>query len=77
VARHNSGSSKIEEKLEAIVRLLEDLFVLEAARAGLTRDNIRAVLPVDNNRISAIMRGLKRKRGAGADGSQAAGRIRD
>jgi hypothetical protein len=50
---------RIEDRLDTIIRLLEDLFILQASRAKIGRENIRAVLRVTPNRISKISKGLK------------------
>jgi hypothetical protein len=51
--------SQIETKLDAIIRLLQDLFILEAAKANIGRDSIRGVLGVHTTRISNVMKGMK------------------
>ena len=50
------------DKLDIVIRLLEDLFILEAASAGFSRDAIRRVISVDNNRISRVSMGLAGKK---------------
>lgn len=50
---------RIEKKLDVIIRLLEDNFILEAGKVKMGRDNIREVLKVHTTRISAVMKGLK------------------
>ena len=53
------------ERLDAILKLAQDMAILESARAGMTRDAIRKIVPVGNNRISAIMSCMPRQqRGA-------------
>ncbi len=47
------------EKLDTIIRLLEDLFIFHATQAKVGRENIRAVLKITPNRISKISKGLK------------------
>ncbi len=49
----------VTEKLDAIIRLLEDLFILHATQAKLGRENIRAVLKITPNRISRISKGFR------------------
>jgi hypothetical protein len=51
---------RLEEKLDAIIELLEDLFILQATKAKIGREHIRAVLKVRPARISNITKGLKR-----------------
>jgi hypothetical protein len=59
MAKNGGKDSRVEEKLDTIIRLLEDLFILEAAKAKIGRDNIRGVLGVHTTRISNVMKGLK------------------
>ena len=58
--RNDDSDSRVEDKLDAIIRLLEDLFILEATKAKVGREHIRAVLRVRPARISKITKGLKR-----------------
>jgi hypothetical protein len=51
---------RLEEKLDAIIELLEDLLILQATKAKIGREHIRAVLKVRPARISNITKGLKR-----------------
>ncbi len=53
------NDKRLEDKLDAIIRLREDLFILEAARAKIGRENIRAVLRVRPARISKVTEGLR------------------
>jgi hypothetical protein len=48
-----------DQKLDAILTVLQDLVIIEGARAGLTRDTVRNILRVDNTRISKTWRHLK------------------
>lgn len=59
MTQSDSKSKETEKKLDAIIRLLENLYILDAARAGIGRDHIRAVLGVHTTRISSVMKGLK------------------
>lgn len=49
----------IEAKLDTIIQLLENLFILQAANSEIGGDNIRAILSIDMNRISRITRVMK------------------
>jgi hypothetical protein len=49
-----------DQKLDEVIRLLEDLFILQALNAKVKREDIRAVLGVHTTRISKIAGGLKR-----------------
>lgn len=49
----------ILEELHAIRGVLEDLLILECARTGMKRSDLRAIVAVDNNRISRIARHVR------------------
>lgn len=49
----------VEDKLDRIIRLLEDLFILEATKSQVGRDAVRSILRVHNRRISKISKGLR------------------
>jgi hypothetical protein len=59
VAKNVDNDRRLDEKLDTIIRLLEDLFILQASSAKIGRENIRAVLKVTPNRISKVAKGLK------------------
>jgi hypothetical protein len=50
------------EKVDRVILLLENLFILQALSAGVGRESIRDVLGVGPNRISDINQGFKRER---------------
>jgi hypothetical protein len=58
----------IGQKLDAIHRVLQDLFILEGAIAGIKREDLRRILSLDNNRISRVMKHVRRTKVTGADG---------
>lgn len=60
----NTRKNSIDEqaigaKLDAVVYLLQDLFILQALSLGARRKNIRAMLGVHTTRISKISKGIK------------------
>jgi len=57
------------EELRGIRGVLEDLLILECARTGMNRPALRAVVGVDNNRISRIARYVRK---AGSDRGETA-----
>lgn len=59
MAKNADNDKHLDEKLDTIIRLLEDLFILQASTAKIGRENIRAVLRVTPNRISKVAKGLK------------------
>ena len=56
-----TDSEKILTALEEIHTRLEDLFVLEACRAGIKHQDIRAILGIDIKRVTRIGRHVKQK----------------
>jgi hypothetical protein len=54
-------------KIDEVIRLLEDSFILQALSLGVGREEIRKILRVAPNRISKINKGLaKRRKSAGS-----------
>jgi len=45
---------KLLGKLDRVISLLEDLFILEAARIGMNREPLRQILRIDKRRIGRI-----------------------
>jgi hypothetical protein len=61
-ARRNSGGNDgpdLGAKLDAVVDLLQDLFILQAMSLGARREDIRAMLGAHTTRISKINKGIK------------------
>jgi hypothetical protein len=56
-----------DKKLDSIIQLLEDSFILQALTAKVRREDIRAILGIAPARISKIAGGLKRAKGRNAD----------
>jgi hypothetical protein len=46
----------VVERLDAILEILRDLFILAGRDAGLSRDKVRTLLGVNTNRISRVWR---------------------
>lgn len=49
------------QKLDAILELLRDTFIIEGKRAGLSRNQVRELLRVDIHRVSRVWRHLPHK----------------
>ncbi len=49
---------RIERKLDDLIRVMEDLFILEACRAGMDGAAIRAHLGIGMNRVTDISKRL-------------------
>ncbi|HUE57094.1 MAG TPA: hypothetical protein VMO76_14770 [Candidatus Udaeobacter sp.] len=61
MANPKTDNEKILGALEDINRRLGDLFILEAARAGIKQQEIRAILGIDMGRVTRIARHVKEK----------------
>lgn len=57
--KEKQPEEKVIEKLDAIARLLEDLFILEASRAAIPKEEIRKILRIDKNRIGRISKHIE------------------
>lgn len=60
MARQKLATDPVGQKLDAILIVLQNLFILEATKAGMKRDDLRSILSVDNNRISLVTKHLHR-----------------
>ena len=49
-----TNDEKIMAKLDRVITLLEDLFILEAARIGMNKEPLREILRIDKRRIGRI-----------------------
>jgi hypothetical protein len=47
------------ERLDSILTVLENLLILEGAKAGVMRDDLRPLVGVSNERLSAVMRHVR------------------
>jgi len=50
----------VRRKLDAIVELLEDIFILHAARTGIKQQEIRKVLGVSIVRVNRMAKQIKK-----------------
>jgi len=48
------GNDVLSNKLDVVIRLLEDLFILESTKAGMKKEDLRKILAIDKNRIGRI-----------------------
>ena len=65
MSRARVESDPVVEKLDAILAVLENLLIVEGVKLGMTRDELRPIVGVDNNRVSAVMRQLKKAKNRG------------
>jgi len=59
MAKAKSDSEKILAALEDLRKRLEDLFILEACRAGVKQQEIRAIVGVEMVRVTRIAKHVK------------------
>ena len=58
--RNASTGDPVRQELHAILGVLQDLLILESARTGMKREDLRRVVAVDTTRISRIMKHVRR-----------------
>lgn len=61
--RERADSDLLMGKISEMVSVVQDLFILQGARAGLTMAQVRAALGVDNKRVSRIWKHIKKTKG--------------
>ena len=60
MAKKNVDVDPVSEKLDVLIRVAQDLFILHALQAGLTSHEVRKILRVNVNRATNINRYLKK-----------------
>ncbi len=56
---NKNRQDEVVERLDAILEILRDLFILVGKNAGLNRDRVRDRLGVSTHRVSAIWRDVR------------------
>jgi hypothetical protein len=56
----SSNKDPVADRLDALLTATQNLFILEALRAGVSGDEIRKLLRINNWRISRISKPLKK-----------------
>lgn len=59
MAKKKMASTHVEEKLDLLVRLTQDLLILQALQAGVTSHQVAAMVKIDKKRVSNISKYLK------------------
>jgi hypothetical protein len=59
---------KVLLKLDRVIALLEDLFILQAARSGVNQAPLRNILRIDKRRIGRIAKHVQKEEGIRKDG---------
>lgn len=57
--KNSTSQDPLEQKLDKIIYLLQDLIILEGAKAGMKKEVIRKFLEIDRNRITKIWKQIK------------------
>ncbi|BAU46799.1 hypothetical protein SVA_0217 [Sulfurifustis variabilis] len=60
MTRNPEKIDPIERKLDSILSVLQDLLILQGAKAGIKRDDLRRIVSVDTNRVSRVMKHVRR-----------------
>jgi hypothetical protein len=59
MAKKNQETDQTIEKLDALLRVTQDLFILQALTAGANVDDVRRIMKIDKHRVSNISKHLK------------------
>jgi len=59
MARPKTDNEKILAALDTVQRSLENLFILQACRAGIKQQEIRAILSIDMARVTRVAKHVK------------------
>lgn len=63
--RRRRKKGNVGARLDTLIRLLEDLFTLQAARSRVATGRIQGILGIRKERISKIVKGVKQARKQG------------
>jgi hypothetical protein len=59
MAKKKVASDSIEVQLDLLVRLTQDLLILQALQAGVTSHEVAAMVKIDKRRVSNVSKYLK------------------
>lgn len=59
MAKKNQETYQTIEKLDALLRVTQDLFILQALTAGANVNDVRRIMKIDKHRVSNISKHLK------------------
>jgi hypothetical protein len=54
------GDKAVEEKLDQLIRVSQDLFILQALQAGITKGDVRKMAHVNTDRVTNVSKYLNR-----------------
>ncbi len=55
-----SQEEALVSKMDEVIRLLQDMFVLDGAKAGMKKEEIRKLLAIDKRRVTRISKLIKK-----------------
>lgn len=56
---NQTTENKLLERMDNLHTLLEDLFILQALKGGISADKVRDIMKINRDRISAISKHIK------------------
>lgn len=59
-AKKRSGGGDMSAKLDRAIYLLEALVLIEGKRAGIGKEELRAIVRIESKRVSAITKQIRR-----------------
>jgi len=59
MAKGKTSRDPVADKLDNVLPILQDLFILEGLRAGMTVGDIRKILHIDKQRVTNISKHVK------------------
>jgi hypothetical protein len=62
MAKSKTDSEQVLSALAELHKSLEDLFILEASRAGIKQQEIRAILGIEMGRVTRIAKHVKERK---------------
>jgi hypothetical protein len=62
MAKSKTDSEQVLSALAELQKSLEDLFILEASRAGIKQQEIRAILGIEMGRVTRIAKHVKERK---------------
>jgi hypothetical protein len=51
-------NDKLNEKMDMIIHILQDLFILESVKIGMNKEELRKILGIDKKRIGRISKNV-------------------
>jgi hypothetical protein len=60
MAKKNTATDPINDRLDALIRVTQDLFILQALLGGMQVGDVRAALKIEKARVSKISVYVKR-----------------